>query len=372
MSAVLPLSAEQGRQTPLALVWQAWRSTQPRELMVWLLIGLLYGAVDLGAIYEVWHRPEALLAMARQLLLPVLAALLLALCWLPADRSAPEHPHRAWRLAFATLVGAALSVLLVRVVIDWLQWPNAMDLMYLAKGKPPMPIWHWSSMLGDLLGISLSAGLAVAVHEMNLRLRRSEAAVQRSLQTQSVLTRKAMAARLATMQAQIDPQFLFDTLVGIEQDYQHGKAAAAPRLEQLIRHLRVALPRLRDMGSTLEAEAELLDSYLAVRLGEAAPRLQRDWPAELGGLPLPPMVLLPLLQRALQLCHDELPSCGLQAELAARGWRISLNLGRPGLCGDAAEMATLQQRLQALTGQGTALRCESGDHETSFILDLQP
>jgi len=372
MSAVMPLDKGQAQLSHVAFVWRAWRSTEPRELMIWLLIGLLYGAVDLGAVYEVWNQPEAMLAMARQLLLPVLAALLLALCWLPADRSDPEHAHRAWRLAFATFTGAALSMLLCRVIIDRLQWPDAMDLMYRAKGKPPVAIWHWSSMLGDLLAISLSAGLAVAVHEMNLRLRRSEAAVQRSLQAQSVLTRKAMAARLATMQAQIDPQFLFDTLVGIEQDYQSGNAAAAPRLEQLIRHLRVALPRLRDMGSTLEAEAELLDSYLAVRLGEAAPRLQRDWPAELGGLPLPPMVLLPLLQRALQLCDDKLPSCGLQAELATRGWCISLSLGRPGLCGDATEMATLQQRLQALTGQGTALRCESGDHDTSFVLDLQP
>lgn len=372
MSAVMPLDERPAQPSRIAFVWRAWRSTQPRELMIWLLIGLLYGAVDLGAVYEVWKQPEAPLAMARQLLLPVLAALLLALCWLPADRSDPAHPHRAWRLALATLTGAALSLLLCRVVIDWLAWPDAMDLMYRAKGKPPMAIWHWSSMLGDLLAISLSAGLAVAVHEMNLRLRRSEAAVQRSLQAQSVLSRRAMAARLATMQAQVDPQFLFDTLVGIEQDYQLGHATAAPRLEQLIRHLRVALPRLRDMGSSLEAEGELLDSYLAVRLGEAAPRLQRDWPAELGGLPLPPMVLLPLLQRALQLSHDELPTCGLRAELAARGWRISLRLGRPGLCGDADEMATLQQRLQAMTGQNTALRCESGAEHTAFILDLQP
>ena len=202
------------------------------------------------------------------------------MCWLPVDRSHPEHPRRALRLALATVTGAALSMLLSRVVV-------------------------------------------------------------------------------------------FDTLVGIEQDYQRGSGAAAPRLEQLIRYLRVALPRLRDLGSTLGAEAELLDSYLAVRLGEAAPGLQRDWPAELGGLPMPPMVLLPLLQRALHLCHDDLPDCALRAEVAARGWRIELCFGRPGLCGDAAEMATLQQRLQAMSDKRTTLSCESAPDHTVFTLDLQ-
>lgn len=355
-----------------AHVWRSWRSVRARELAAILLVGLMFAALDSSSLFAVFDQPGWPLALARQVLAPLLIALLIALLWLPVDRSAAQQPARSWLLAAALLLGAGLAQLLLRELLQWLDWPDAMALLMQKEGKPPYPRWHWTGMLGDAIFCTLGAGLAVAVHEMNRRQQLIESAMQRSLQEQAVLKRKAMTARLATLQAQVDPQFLFDTLVGIEQDYARGESGAALRMEQLIRHLRVALPRLRESGSSLEAEAELLESYLAVRLGPASPGLRRDWPAELAQLALPPMVLLPLLQRALALSEGAPGPCELRAELNSPGWRVGLRFGRPGLCGDAAEMAGLQQRLQGSTDALTRLACSGGADHTLFSLELHP
>ncbi|WIT12617.1 histidine kinase [Paucibacter sediminis] len=355
-----------------AHVWQSWRSLRARELAGWLLIGLLFGVLDSSSLIYVLDQPGWPLALLGQLISPLVLVLVIALIWLPVDRSDAQHPARPWRLAAALLLGAGLALLLLQWLLQWLAWPDAMALMMKKEGKPPYDRWHWTGVLGDALFASLCAGLVVALHEMNRGQQALELAMQGSLQEQTVLKRKAMAARLATLQAQVDPQFLFDTLVGIEQDYARGAAGAALRMEQLIRHLRVALPRLRESGSSLEAEAELLESYLAVRLGPASPGLRRDWPAELGQLAVPPMVLLPLLQRALALSEGAPGPCELRAELNSPGWRVGLRFGRPGLCGDAAEIAGLQQRLQSTTDTQTRLACSSSADHTLFSLELHP
>ena len=89
--------------------------------------------------------------------------------------------------------------------------------------------------------------------------------------------------RLASMQAQVEPQFLFDSLVDIEKLYRRDASRAADDLDRLISYLRVALPRLRESGSTIEAEIELVQAYLAVvtSLHGGRPALSITLPEEL-------------------------------------------------------------------------------------------
>lgn len=374
MNTALPQpTATQGWQGLPRHVWAAWRSVRARDLASWLMVALVFGALDSSALLGVLDQPRWPLALARHLGSPMLVVLAIALCWLPAHHSRlPAHQRQAL-LVSALLMGSLLGLWLVKTLVLCVDWPDAITLMQQKYHKPALDRWHWTGMLGDALFCTLCAGLVVALHEMNRHRRDAEAAMQRSLQAQATLSRKAMAARLATLQAQVDPQFLFDTLVAIEQDYARAAPDAAWRMEQLIRHLRVALPRLRDGGSRLDQEAELLESYLAVRLGPGSPRLTRDWPAELGQLAVPPMVLLPLLQRALSLHADGgAGEVRLSAARQAPAWRISLRFAAAGLCGGAEELARLQQRLQSTTDTPTRLSCESGDDFTEFHLDLYP
>ena len=49
-----------------------------------------------------------------------------------------------------------------------------------------------------------------------------------SQREQATLTRDVLESRLAAMQAQVEPQFLFDTLVDIEKLYQSATVRARP------------------------------------------------------------------------------------------------------------------------------------------------
>jgi len=378
MSAVLGLERSEERGG-LRHVLASWRSLRSIELAVFSLAGLLFGIIDLSSLLEFDAGSYLLEVTLRHLLMPVLACLILLLFWLPADRSAPQHPHRLRRLAAVALLGSLASIVLVSALEQALPWPSIVDLMRAKKHLPPYPGPSWMGVLGDTLWILMPSAMMVTVIELLRRRRRSEVQVTRMLDEHAHLRRRAMASRLAALQAQVEPEMLFNALVDIEQAYGRGDAAASRRMDLLIRHLRVALPRLRESGSTLEAEAELLETYLGVLdgLGAKPLRFARQWPDELSTAALPPMLLLPLLQRALRLAARPPTVCTLAAETAWGGegrLRVSLCFDRPALCGDDAELQALNERLVVLAGapsRGPArLYCHSTSDQTRFTLEL--
>jgi hypothetical protein len=374
VSAVLSAEGAQERHG-LAHVLQSWRSLRLVELAIFALAGLLFGIIDLSSLLEVDVSGHLLEVTLRNLTMPVIACVILLLFWLPADRSDPQHPHRVRRLAVAALLGSLASIVVVSLLDRALPWPSVIDLMRAHKHLPPYPGPSVSGVLGDTLWILLPSGMMVAVIELLRRRRRSEIQVARMLDEHGHLRRRAMASRLATLQAQVEPQLLFDALVDIEQAYGRHDADASKRMDLLIRHLRVALPRLRESGSTLEAEAELLESYLGLiqGLGGTPLHFLRDWPEDLRLAALPPMLLLPLLQRALRVSARPPTSCTLSAEKLWGGegrLRIGLAFNRPALCGDDDELQSLNERLIVLAGGPARLQCHSTRDETRFTLEL--
>jgi hypothetical protein len=373
MSAVLPATIASDRGG-LAHLWAAWRSLRPQELGWFTLMGLLYGLIDLGAMSYVGDDPRWLPALTRQLFSPVIVTLVLMLFWLPATRSSWEHPRRFWRLGVATLLGSLAATLFLWALVDLLAWPSIGDLIRARKGETEGGGRHLAILLGDSLSVFIPSALTVALFEVMARRERTQARLQTLLHEQRVMARRAMASRLAAMQAQVEPQFLFDTLVDVEQAYAAGDAEAPVQMERLIRHLRVALPRLRESGGTLESEAALLESYLAVVAGrrKTAIHFSAHWPRELRGSALPPMLLLPLLQRALRLAAEPPNRCSLTVSSLGDGLRLQLSFDRPDLCGDDAELQALSERLRALSGGPAELRCSSTADTTLFTLELKP
>ena len=110
-----------------------------------------------------------------------------------------------------------------------------------------------------------------------------------------------LASRLATMQAQVEPRFLFNALAQIESLYDRDPERADDVLDDLIAYLRAALPQLRGGASTLGREAALAESYLRVIRTGTTSRLEVtfDIPIELWDAVFPPMVLLPLINHAI-------------------------------------------------------------------------
>jgi LytS/YehU family sensor histidine kinase len=110
------------------------------------------------------------------------------------------------------------------------------------------------------------------------------------------------AARLALLQAQIEPHFLFNTLANIHSLIKQDPDPAGRILEQLDSYLRTSLRRTRAETTTLSEELKVVDALLSIareRLGvrfeytiSAAPGLQE--------LPLPPLLLQPLVENAIR------------------------------------------------------------------------
>ena len=342
-------------------VWNAWRSLRPREAAVFVLAAFLFGAIDLTSLLEYRVGEQLPQVLARHVLLPQVSGLALLLCWLPAARSPASGPARRRQLILATALGSMLGMALTYLVMHALPWPSICDVMRANEGKPPCNQFRVTGLIGDTMWVFMPALMVVGLLEMRAQRRHQEEAVHALLREHGELRRHALASRLAALQAQMDPALLFDALVAIEQRYARGEDDASARLERLIRHLRVALPRLRDAGATLDSEAELITSYLdLLRDLDGQPPVFDCQLGDRGGHCMPPMLLLPLVQRALRLGRPT--RCWLQA-----GPPLCLGFDVAGLGSDDAELASLRERLAVLDAK---LVCVSGADRTEFILEF--
>lgn len=342
-------------------VWQSWLSLRWPEALVFASAALLFGTIDLTSLLELKVGDQLPQVLARHLTLPLASCVVLLLCWLPAARSHPAHPARRQRLVAATALGAALAMAMNYALGAVLPWPSLCDIYAQTHGKSKCMMFRATAVIGDTLWVFMPALMIVGVLEFRTLRRRQDQAAQDLLREHSQLRRHALASRLAALQAQVDPALLFDALVAVEQAYGRQDLGASARLERLIRHLRVALPRLRDAGATLGSEAELIASYLdLLRDLNGDPPVFECELGSRGATQLPPMLLLPLVQRAVRLGHPK------RCWLAVDG-SITLGFDQEGLCSDDAELASLRERLTVL---GAKLLCRSAHGRTEFILDL--
>jgi LytS/YehU family sensor histidine kinase len=280
--------------------------------------------------------------------------------WAIADRSSGRLA-RPWRLTLGVLLGAAVVIALAPHVVDWLGLDLMPDRRVEEDPREIIPVWaYWTA---GFLDISFITGLAVAVLEMFRRRLNAQRALEAARKEQAHLARELLESRLAAMQAQVEPHFLFDSLVDVLATYDRSADRGADVMDRLITYLRVALPRLRESGSTVQAEVDLLAAYLAVVA------------ARHGGLPVArftvepgcanarfsPMLLLPLVQRAMR-CAGDTGSVPRRIELVVRpvGGDVvaQLRVETPGLCSDDAELARVRDRLAGLYDGRSRLDCE--------------
>ena len=126
--------------------------------------------------------------------------------------------------------------------------------------------------------------------------------------------------KLAVLQAQVEPHFLFNTLASVHSLIRSDPARAEATIEALVDHLRATLPKLRagvgSPHSTLATQLEVCESYLnvmRVRLGDRL-RYEIDVPGNLREHPFPPFTLISLVENAVK--HGIEPS--------AAGGRITI------------------------------------------------
>jgi LytS/YehU family sensor histidine kinase len=138
------------------------------------------------------------------------------------------------------------------------------------------------------------------------RLRRwqmaRELAHLRLEQALEVARRQAAEARLAALQAQVQPHFIFNTLAALQHWVDEGDPRAAPLLRALTGFLRGSTELLARDSATLGDELPLVEHYLAVMQARWGERLRSrvDADAASRAVQLPPGLLLTLVENAVE------------------------------------------------------------------------
>jgi hypothetical protein len=165
-------------------------------------------------------------------------------------------------------------------------------------------------------------------------------------------------ARLALLQAQIEPHFLFNTLANIHSLIQEDPDTASLMLEQLNSYLRTSLRRTRNATSTLGEELDLVEALLGIAGMRLRARLDYtiSAPADLRPAPLPPLLLQPLVENAIRHGIEPAVSGGkIQVRARRREGYLELTVSDTGVGFDdhtpeGVGLSNVRARLQSLYG----------------------
>lgn len=260
------------------------------------------------------------------------------------------------RLAFWQLLLCMPPALLLGMSLVAGLWPGEMLQRMSGTGGLALQLRQFGMMA--LVTMS-AAGLFYFryQHQHNLALLAEAAGRQADLQQAEA------AARLALLQAQIEPHFLFNTLATVRSLIGQDAALAQRTLDLLNDYLRASLGRARRSTVTLADELALVTPLLDIACLRMGQRLhyQLAIPPQLLGTPLPPLLLQPLVENALQ--HGLEPSVAggtLNVSASASGKTLLLRVADTGLglraqSGDGVALANVRQRLATLYGDAARL-----------------
>lgn len=165
---------------------------------------------------------------------------------------------------------------------------------------------HTENFLTDLAFLWILASIIIKLTYKGQLQARAEAAQANEVAEAESLKRQLAEARMATMQAQVEPHFLFNTLASIEHLIETDPPRAGRMQRALIDLLRATMPSLRDGGvvesRTLGQEQAVIEPYLAILKMRMEERLDTvvDIPPGLLSAECPPMVLQMLVENAIK------------------------------------------------------------------------
>ena len=262
-----------------------------------------------------------------------------------------DRAHKSVALAIfvvAVALGATVGALLLIPYYD-AEWTTAFD------GRFVSDVVYWSL---------IASGIA-AIYALQQRAAVSAAAAHQAQIDRIAFSKQMVEAQLQVMRAQIEPHFLFNTLANVKRLAQMHVDDGTAMLDNLVRYLHAALPRMREDHTTLGQEAELARAYLEVlriRIGERL-RFAIDISSDIRTQQFPPMMLLTLVENAIK--HGIDPSaCGgtivFSAHRHGNGFVVSVadtgvGFGAVVTGGTGVGLANTRSRLAALYSNNASL-----------------
>jgi len=118
------------------------------------------------------------------------------------------------------------------------------------------------------------------------------------------MQRQLSEAKMQTMQAQVEPHFLFNTLASVEHLIETDPPRASAMQRTLIQYLRAVLPQMRDntLVTNLGREVDMVNAYLDLLKMRMEERLTVNVqvPSGLRSAAFPPMMLQSMVENAIK------------------------------------------------------------------------
>ncbi|MBE7420503.1 MAG: histidine kinase [Ideonella sp.] len=229
---------------------------------------------------------------------------------------------------------------------------------------------HLGDPLPELAFFWVVASLIVKVtYKRQIQAEAQAAQATETAEAES-LKRQVVEARMAAMQAQVEPHFLFNTLASIDHLIETDPARASTMQKNLIALLRASMPTMREASSNgapreLAREMAVIRPYLEILKVRMEERLavRVDVPEGLLSAEFPPMMIQSLVENAVK--HGLEPKAdggeiAIRAEivhgkLAVTVADTGLGFGKAATAGTGVGLANIRERLLLLYGAQASL-----------------
>ncbi len=226
-------------------------------------------------------------------------------------------------------------------------------------GEPLMPLTMWFILFSIIIKLSYKGKVQAE----------AKAAQATEVAESESLKRQVIEARMAAMQAQVEPHFLFNTLASIEHLIETDPARAGKMQRNLIALLRATMPTMREANAQstrdLGRELAVIRPYLEILKVRMEERLQTELNVADGLLSaeFPPMMLQSLVENAIKHGLEPKADGGLlrvsaeivHGKLAVTVADTGLGFGKSATAGTGIGLSNIRERLALLYGDRASL-----------------
>ncbi len=277
-------------------------------------------------------------------------------------------PGTRWGLRIATLVGLALAGTTVAC--------GAMTVAGLRPGEPFAMCYRHDLSINAL--ITLTLGISMTLYDAQ---RRRLDAVTAALQERELAHERdrktALEARLASLEARLQPHFMFNTLNAISALIQEDPDEAERTVERLAALLRFSLDATERGLVPLAHELKIVTDYLEIERTRFGERLAYtvDVAPDVTGVEVPPLAVQTLVENSVKHAIAPRPSGGrVRIAADAVGDQVTLSVWDDGP-GFSAEAMRAGHGLDNLRGRlaarfGPRARIEVGRQDDGSLVTV--
>ena len=227
---------------------------------------------------------------------------------------------------------------------------------------------HFGDSLTDLAFLWIIASAILKISYKGRIQAEVKAAAATETAESEQLKRQVVEARMAAMQAQVEPHFLFNTLASIDHLIETDPARASQMQKNLIALLRASMPTMRENHPTahnLGREMAVIRPYLEILKVRMEERLQTriNVPDGLLSADFPSMMIQSLVENAIKHGLEPKAEGGtldvkaeiVHGKLAVTVADTGLGFGKAATAGTGIGLANIRERLQLLYGNRASM-----------------